>query len=429
MNMPKWKKLNPETGLYEEIPNAASGGGLLDSKSTIGVPDAYTTYPMADVATNSSVGATMTTYTVENLVKGDIIKTRRQYNGQTGIIRDANGNDLTSKIAWKEYVNGTFTLDQDYAVLKVQCYNGYENEASVSVREGYLVNRPAYGGEYVPTINDDDDTTLKTLSSSKIFDMLGGSEKRAKDALNGKVWIAMGDSYTRGMDAQLQAIAAKYGMILDNRGIVSSSICGDTTGNKGFQPMWNRANGAVNDYTAGYTINGVTYTTDDVGLITFMGGANDGFGINTWIGSGRADMDTNHIYGALNVIYNAFGENFPNAKMITITQPAHYKLTIDETVTDETAQLWGFADAASYLKMTDVQMSNYSMAIKEAAVREMAWTYESHLVDAFAMFPTVMNPANRTAYWQEDKLHLNATGYQMVADMLEQDGILKVFGR
>ena len=84
--MAVWKKLNPETGEYEEIPAASVSGGKIGQKDTIGVEDAYTTYLMDDIADTVSVGSSMTTYTVSGLIKGDTIATKRGYNGQGSII-------------------------------------------------------------------------------------------------------------------------------------------------------------------------------------------------------------------------------------------------------------------------------------------------------------------------------------------------------
>lgn len=437
--MALWKKLNPETGEYEGIPGSAVSGGVITAQDTVGVADAYTVYPMADVASGVGSSYWATIYTVNDLLKGDIITTKRQFNGQGGII-SGDGNDLTGNIHWAEFVYGTLVLDRDYKQLTVCVNKGDETLATVSRRTADVMTRPGYKGAFVPTVDDGDDDTVFTTASKKwLHDRLGGSYKRAKAKLEGRVMVTLGDSYTKGMHGVLSALAEKYGMILDNRGIVSSSICGDTTGNKGFQPMWNRASGIVTDYTAegGYAIDGVAYAAGDVGIITFMGGANDAFGPETWIGSGPADTDTGHIYGAMNHIYSVLTEAFPNAQVITILQPSSFSRTVNrntdpaagEVIDDATAQIWGFMDAAAYRKMTDIQLSNYAMTIKEEAIRRMAWAYGSPVVDAFGKFPTMFNPGNRAKYWQSDKLHLTAAGYQLVADLLEQDGILAVFGK
>ena len=153
--------------------------------------------------------------------------------------------------------------------------------------------------------------------------------------LSGKTAIFMGDSYIASMSAMLKSMCAEFGMLDDNRGVVSSSICGDTAGNKGFNPMWNRTKSTCDEYTeAG--------TTDDVALIVFMGGANDGFGLETWIGSGIADTNTEHIYGAMHSILNNFRKTFPKAKIITVLQPSSYSRTVDSVTDDETAAIFGF---------------------------------------------------------------------------------------
>lgn len=425
--MAVWKKLNTETGLYEEIPNASSGG-MLSSKITIGVEDAYTTYPMSDVATSASVGASMTIYTVENLVKGDIIKTRRQYNGQGNIIIDGDGNNLTNIIVWKEYVNGTLTLDQDYPMLKVQCANEYTSAASVSVREGYLKSRPAYGGEYVPTISDGERSSLKTLSSKKIRTDYGMDVIKAKEQLSGGVWIALGDSYTVYADGCFRALAEKYGMIYDGQGKTSSTVCGDNTGSKGFSPFWSRMDGFIRNYTGdGQTIDDKVYTADDVKLITFMGGANDGHGGDTWIGKPNS-KDTNYICGSCNYIFGKLCESFPNARIIVILQPANYNQTVSSITTDEGAVTVGFSNLAELQTHTDYEYSQYAMVRKEKAIKECAEKYGLTVVDCIFDWYNVINPVHRATYWNSDKIHLSSAGSQALSDKLDKDGILKIFG-
>ena len=98
------------------------------------------------------------------------------------------------------------------------------------------------------------------------------------------------------------------------------------------------------------------------------------------------------------------------------------------TPTEEDARAWGLPDLATYLAMTDVQWSNYAHARKSDVVREMAWKYGSHIVDAFNGFPPVSSPENRTAYWSTDHIHMNDQGNVDLAGLLEREGILVVFG-
>lgn len=261
---------------------------------------------------------------------------------------------------------------------------------------------------------------------------MSADEQTAKNRLTGKVMICLGDSYTRAMDGKLTEIANKYGMILDNRGIVSSSICGTwsaaTGTGTGYQPMWRRATDIVNAYTNGYTIDETTYYADDVGIVTFMGGANDGFGIETWIGTGIHETDTSLIYGACNHIFNVLATAFTKAKVICITQPSSFNREVSSIADDATAQTLGFENLAELQGMDDIQFSNYAMAQKEKAVYDTAWAYGWNIIDMFHDMPTIFNPANRSAYWNSDKLHLISDGYALITQALDKKIVEVVVG-
>lgn len=425
--MAVWKKLNPETGEYEPIENAESGGGGISEKDTIGVESAYTTYPMAEVADSASVGTTMTTYTLTGLIKGDTITMKRSYNGQGNILKDANGTDLTSKVTWSNYIYGTFVLDVDYATLTVQNHTGYESDAKVIQRTADMKTRPSVNGEFVPTISDEEVSTLKTFSSEKIRADYGMDVEKAKATLSGGVWIALGDSYTVYADSYFKALAEKYGMIYDGQGKVSSTVCGDNTGNKGFSPFHSRMDGFIANYTGeGQIIDDAVYTADDVKLITFMGGANDGFGKDTWLGS-RTSMDTSYIYGACNYMFRKLHENFPNARIICILQPANYSDAMNYT-DDATAQTLGFASLAELQTWDVYSFGQYKMETKERAVKECAERFGIHIVDCIFNWYSVVNPTQRAKYWNTDKIHLSADGSAALAEKLDREGILKVFG-
>lgn len=251
-------------------------------------------------------------------------------------------------------------------------------------------------------------------------------EDIAKTALTGKVLVALGDSYTVGMTSQLSALATKYGMVIDNRGYIGATICWRSTDSE--RRMYNTADTIVSDYTTGKVIGDVTYTADDVGLITFMGGANDYNAIANWIGTGIHETDKTTIYGSLNHIFNTFQETFTNAKIICITQPSSWGLVKSDITTDADAQELGFDNLSELQVMSDVQFSNYTMAMKEEAVKNIAWAYGIYVCDMFHDFPPVSNPVNRATYWQNDKLHLTATGYNLVASRLD-NSIVDVFGK
>ena len=254
----------------------------------------------------------------------------------------------------------------------------------------------------------------------------GGSEDAAKEKLTGKVLVALGDSFTVGMSNQLTSLATKYGMAVDNRGVVSSTLSDRTSIP---QSMYDRADDIVDDYTFGKTINGTTYYADDVGILTLMGGANDGAGIDRWIGDGIHVTDPNTIYGSLHHILSEFLETFTKATVICITQPSIFNSVVaTECATDEDAQNRGFTNRAEALVLNDIQFSNYCMGMKQSAVRTCAWYYQVPLLDMFNEFPAVNDPANRSKYWQNDKVHLTTDGYNFVAGAIDKK-IIELFGQ
>lgn len=422
------KKYNPETGQYEEVENASFGGeSILSLKDSVGIASAYTIYPMSEYASAVSTSGTATTYTLNNLLKGDTITFKRSYNGQaqSQLIKNPNG-EVTETATWKEYLYGTLVLENDYETLTVQTYD--TDFAKVYQRIESMVKRPSFYGEFVPTINDDESNEVKTLSSQKIYSVYGMSEAIAKEKLSGGVWIALGDSYTVQAGTYFQTIAEKYGLIYDGQGKVSSTICGDSGGNKGFSPFWGRMNSFIANYTGdGQTIDDVVYKAEDVKLITFMGGANDGFGKESWLGS-NTSMDTNYIYGACNYIFRKLKENFPNAKIICILQPANYSDAMNYT-DDETAQALGFKDLAELQTWDIYSFGQYKMETKERAVKECAERFGIHIVDCIFDWYSVVNPTERATYWSTDKIHLAGEGSMALTNKLEQDGILAVFGK
>lgn len=253
-----------------------------------------------------------------------------------------------------------------------------------------------------------------------------GDESIAKEKLTGKVLLAIGDSYTVGMTTQLAALAAKFGMIIDNVGYAGASICWRSTYPE--KRLYNITDTAVSAYTSGKTINGTTYHASDVGIVTFMGGGNDDPAVENWIGTGPHETDKTKIYGSLNHIFATLQSTFTGAKVICITQPSFYNLTVSSVTTDARAQELGFENLAELQVMDDVQFSNYGQGAKEEAVRTMAWRYGCEFVDMFHDFPTVNNPSNRSTYWQNDKLHLTTAGYNLVAKGIERK-IVEVWGQ
>jgi lysophospholipase L1-like esterase len=423
-----WKKLNPETGEYEPIENSDSGNGGIAAMDTVGIADAYTTYPMSEVADSTGSNYWATIYKISGLMQGDTVNTKRGHNGQGGII-GGDGKDLTGNIVWTDFVYGTLVLDQDYEQLTVYVNKGDEAIATVSRRTADMMTRPGYKGEFVPTISDAERSTLKTLSSDKIRADYGMDVLKARAALEGGVWVALGDSYTVYADPYFRSLAEKYGMIYDGQGKVSSTVCGDDTGSKGFAPFHSRMDAFIANYTGvGQTINGVAYTAEDVKLITFMGGANDGFGKSSWLGDSPTSMNTGYIYGACNYMFRRLQESFPNARVICILQPANYFDAMNYT-DDATAQTLGFANLAELQKWDVYAFGQYKMECKEKVVMECAKRFGIHIVDCIFDWYSVVNPTQRARYWDPDKIHLSAAGSKALAEKLDREGILELFGK
>ena len=150
----------------------------------------------------------------------------------------------------------------------------------------------------------------------RLIQSANGSNVKVYD---GGVMMTLGDSYTAYMNTFYDSFAKKHGLVQDNRGVASSTIAGDTGGNIGFKPFWNRLDSAILEYEAGLTIDKVTYSADDVKLIVFMGGANDWSTVNDTIdrlGKGAFETDKGKLYGALNHIFATLLSTFKNADVV-----------------------------------------------------------------------------------------------------------------
>lgn len=274
---------------------------------------------------------------------------------------------------------------------------------------------------------------MKLYKNGSYFEINAGDEAIAKKQLEGKVMIAIGDSYTVGMKDQLASIARKFGMTIDNRGVVGASIC--VRPNYDNRRLYLITDTVVSNYTNGKTISGTTYYADDVAVITFMGGANDDPAPATWIGDGLHDTENTLIYGSLNHIFSTLQETFTKAKVICITQPSNFKALNPAPSTDARAQELGFDSLSELQAMSTPQLINFFMNQKERAVRECATAYHLPIVDMFYEFPSVLNPENRDIYWNmhptsgdPDPLHLSKAGYDLVANAIDRK-IVELFGQ
>lgn len=210
----------------------------------------------------------------------------------------------------------------------------------------------------------------------------------------GGVMIALGDSYTAMGANYFSAFAEKHGLVCDNRGLASSTIAGTTDGTVGYHPFWSRLDTAVAEYTAngGHTINGTTYSANDVKLITFMGGANDWDTVNNEVDrlGDPASEDKAQLHGACKYIFNKLLASFPNADIVVILQPS------------------------------SASKGNYSMWRKEGIIRDMAEMYGLPICDCCFEWYNPSNPNDAVTYWQTDELHMTDVGNTAIFDKLEK---------
>ena len=234
------------------------------------------------------------------------------------------------------------------------------------------------------------------------------------------VLLGIGDSYMQN-NTSLTAIATKHNLVCDNRGVASSSISGNEAQTVGLYPFWSRINTAVEEYTAGKTINEAVYHCEDVKLIVFMGGANDGW-IDYRRGTGKTETDTNTIYGALNSCFSTLLSSFQNADIIVILQPVNYNVS-SSGWDEETAKGYGFKSLADAHKFSDYQLGQYAMHIKESIVKEMAELYGLNIADCCFNWYSVLNPNDREKYWRADKLHMTSDGNDAIYNVALEGAI------
>lgn len=256
--------------------------------------------------------------------------------------------------------------------------------------------------------------------NSEMKKMIQSAQESIIKQYDGGVMMTLGDSYTAYMKTFYDSFAEKHGLVQDNRGVASSTIAGDTGGNIGFKPFWNRLDTAISEYEAGLTINEVTYSADDVKLIVFMGGANDWSTVNDTVdrlGKGAFETDKGKLYGALNYIFATLLSTFKNADIVVILQPVNYNSTVPTS--EEGAKNVGFESLEQAQGMTNTQLSTYLMTKKEKIIREMAQMYGLTICDCCFEWYNPNNPVDAETYWQTDKLHLSRAGHEAVIKKLE----------
>lgn len=205
--------------------------------------------------------------------------------------------------------------------------------------------------------------------------------------------ITLGDSYTVGMKTLLDTFAGNHGLVQYNMGMVSSKIARpEGEGSEAVKSFVTRLDELLTSFPL--SVSGVSYTKNDVKLITFMGGANDWTTIDSEQGidriGDRYSTDKGQIYGATKYCFATLQANFPNSDIIVILQPNNNN-NKDFCV----------------------------MELKENVVKQCAEMYSLPICDCCFDFYSPANPTELADYWNSDKLHLNASGYQKVIDKLE----------
>lgn len=211
----------------------------------------------------------------------------------------------------------------------------------------------------------------------------------------GGVMFALGDSYTAMGASYFTAFAEKHGLVCDNRGLASSTIAGSEDGlTVGYKAFWTRLDAAIAEYQAGHTINGKTYTPEDVKLVTFMGGANDWYTVDEAQSIDRLGDSTSEdkaqLHGACKYIFDTLLASFPNADVVVILQPS------------------------------SAAKGNWSMWLKEGIIRDMAEMYSLPICDCCFEWYNPSNPTDLETYWADDKLHMTDAGNTAIFDKLEK---------
>lgn len=228
-----------------------------------------------------------------------------------------------------------------------------------------------------------------------------GASTADVSTLKGKIWLALGDSYTQYLagaytDGVTHSTTGEWGTLANNLdmtlysyGIASSTIRYSTNNGAdgySFQPMTRRIDKLIADHVD---------EADKVGLITFMGGVNDP---ESRLGT-LESTDEMTIYGGLHQIFYKLLNAFPNAHIIVILQPV-------------------VANALASEEFDHIQNSIYYAQYKQRAVKEVAEFYGLTICDCCFDWYTTANPTHLSTIWDSDLLHLTNIGNQRLTEKL-----------
>ena len=275
-------------------------------------------------------------------------------------------------------------------------YDGNGNQITIDGGSG----ASAFGVTDYKLYTDNDGSARQavlTYDGKRLYPVNMQDQRQDKiKVYDGGVMFALGDSYTAMGASYFTAFAERHGLVCDNRGVASSTIAGSTANAVGYQPFHERLDTAISEYQAagGYTINGTAYTTADVKLVTFMGGANDWYTVDEAQGIDRlgdpTSEDKEQLHGACKYIFDKLLASFPNADIVVILQPCN------------------------------AAKGNYAMWLKEGIVREMAEMYSLPICDCCFEWYNPSNPNDAATYWQSDNLHMTGAGNTAIFNKLEK---------
>lgn len=255
-----------------------------------------------------------------------------------------------------------------------------------------------FGVSDYATFEDNQGTSreaILTYNGTRLYPKNYPNQQLDKIKMYDGVMFALGDSYTAMGSSYFSEFATNHGLVIDNRGLASSTIAGSQDKiTVGYHAFWVRLDEAIAQYQSGYTINGTSYKCEDVKLVTFMGGANDWWTVDEAQGIdrlGNAESENKEqLYGACKYIFDKLLSTFPNADIVVILQPSN-----------KTG-------------------GNYAMYLKESIVKECANMYGLPICDCCFDWYNPSNPNDLATYWQTDKLHMTNEGNEALFDKLEK---------
>lgn len=287
--------------------------------------------------------------------------------------------------------------------------HGYTNETTWIVEDMPVEDIDA---EFISAECITESVSTEFVNAVRVANETGGTVADVS-SLKGKVWLAFGDSYTRYLaglytdgvtpstGGEWGKLAGNLGMTLYSYGIVGSTIRhSENTGSDGhsWQPMVDRVDGLITDHEA---------EADNVGLITFMGGTNDGW-TDERIGT-IMSQEKETIAGSCHQIFSKLLNAFPNAKIIVILQPVRGDGTNPGTDVDN-------RDTSGF---NDIQYNLLQSVKKQRVVKEIAEFYGLTICDCCFDWYTTANPNHLSLIWaSSDKLHLTAMGNQKLTEKL-----------